>query len=380
MRYSLRTDIPRLTTEPTTTPFEVGSVENIDNIILMLAKGIARLACKYVEGENIARKAQDEYRAVCPIMSLRQRMKQEKYGCRADTQVNAEMFVNAVTLEIMEESGVGHKILKDGHGYLYLSNAVNKLLLWVYQQKRPKITPDRKAIFEKMVLAVNNLIQLADVAFAGHLLSKTIPSFIKKLKESSTNCYSENRSGTPSFNLRSGNMVLKYIVTLCDSIISPGHNSINPAVILTNINSALFDRLHTNYKVKNPKPTDVRDAVLPAEKKEEEEDEPKTGIKSLKEFRKPLRLPAPGEKNVTIERTGTPSPAPAKLTINDLPTEGINLIDRVMAFLESKKAVFSLDDFNRLRRWAADNVAFKVGDKIDSLKKELERLETIYFK
>ena len=123
-------------------------------------------------------------------------------------------------------------------------------------------------------------------------------------------------------------------------------------------------------------------AVNPEEirRKEKEEEEPKTGIKSLKEFRKPLRLPAPGEKSVTVERTGTPSHAPAKLTINDLPTEGINLIDRVMAFLESKKAVFSLDDFNRLRRWAADNVAFKVSDKIDSLKKELERLETIYFK
>ena len=268
MRYSLRTDIPRLTTEPTTTPFEVGSVENIDNIILMLAKGIARLACKYVEGENIARKAQDEYRAVCPIMSLRQRMKQEKYGCRADTQVNSEMFVNAVLLEIMEDSGVGSKILKDGHGNLYLSNAVNKLLLWVYKRKRAAITRDRKTVFEAMIHTVNNLIQLSDVQFSGHLLTKTIPSFINKLKESSTNCYAENRSGIPSFNLRSGNMVLKYIVTLCDSIISPGHNSINPSVILTKINSALFDRLHTDYRVKNPKPTDVRDAVLPEEKED----------------------------------------------------------------------------------------------------------------
>ena len=378
MRYSLRTDIPRLTTEPTTTPFAVGSVENIDNIILVLAKGIARLACKYVEGENIARKAQDEYRAVCPIMSLRQRMKQEKYGCRADTQINSEMFVNAVLLEIMEGSGVSRKILKDGHGNLYLSNAVNKLLLWVYKRKRADITRDRKTVFEAMISTVNNLIQLSDVQFSGHLLTKTIPSFIKKLKESSTNCYAENRSGIPSFNLRSGNMVLKYIVTLCDSIISPGHNSINPSVILSKVNSALFDRLHTDYKVKNPKPTDVRDAVLPEEKKEEEEEKPRN--KSQQDTRKPLRLPAPGEKNVTIERTGTPSPVPAKLTINDLPTEGINLIDRVMAFLESKRAVFSLDDFNRLRHWAADNVALKVGDKIDSLKKELERLETIYLK
>lgn len=377
MRYSLRTNIPRLTVEPTTTPFEVGSIENIDNIILMLAKGIARLACKYVEGENIARKAQDEYRAVCPIMSLRQRMKQEKYGCHAYTQINSEMFVNAVLLEIMEESGVSRKILKDGHGNLYLSNAVNKLLLWVYKRKRAALTQDRKTVFEAMIRTVNDLIRLSDVQFSGHLLTKTIPSFIKKLKESSTNCYAENRSGIPSFNLRSGNMVLKYIVTLCDSIIAPGHNSINPSVILSKINSALFDRLHTDYKVKNPKPTDVRDAVLPEEKEEEEE---KTRNKSQQDTRKPLRLPAPGEKNVTIERTGTPSSVPAKLTINDLPTEGINLIDRVMAFLESKRAVFSLDDFNRLRHWAADNVALKVGDKIDSLKKELERLETIYLK
>lgn len=426
--------------EPTCRIVVVKDYVSPHEVLAALIDSVIRLAVKYRKGVLYIREFGDptfdgKVKLLAPA--------KQGSPINAATQINGDLFVNALLVEVFAKAGLENLML-DKYGRPYAAQLIGKVYNRMFQLQT--ITGTRVLQLKNIMKVFNeDFISKHDATFAKDMGNTLIPNYLSRLENSKFPGYS--RKGlVQEFRMVASSLLMKYLANTVQIILGPNENEQVVSLAMARATAKMvISRIQIKMQkksgksgVESEKPIEAAPVDLAQEKDEDVppellKDLPRPGDDAVEAVAEERKEDTPPKKPLTtkinlfsddddddaVTLTGMPmakmpdddpdtfsrtisfhKPEPRSVVaspsangaatgttsgtektrsswfgkqVNELPP-GKAMIDRIMALLVQKEDHLELDDFNRIRMWAATHVEDLLRDRLNDLQGRAEKL------